>query len=158
MITDMLVKLYDLPDHCDLADLQRQAVHVKRALSVDKDKILKFIGDFHEPWAGECEAAFANKPVSCFIAVKDRQIIGFACYNATCLGFFGPTGVSPGYRKNGIGKTLLLKSLLAMREEGYAYAVIGYVDEAREYYEKTVNAVAIEGSFPGVYRRMIDYD
>ncbi len=159
MITDMLVKLYDLPENYDLEKLRGQGIHIKRALPVDKDSIVKYIETtFHKHWANESEVAFSNKPVSCFVAVKDRKIIGFACYNVTSLGFFGPTGISEDYRKNGIGKALLLKSLLSMREEGYSYALIGYVDVARDFYKKTVNAITIENSFPGVYQRMVEYE
>lgn len=41
-----------------------------------------------------------------------------------------------------------------MREQGYAYAIIGGVGPV-EFYAKTVGAVVIEGSDPGIYRGMI---
>jgi hypothetical protein len=44
-----------------------------------------------------------------------------------------------------------LACLQAMRAEGYAYAIIGGVGPA-EFYAKTVGAVEIEGSTPGIYR------
>ena len=37
-----------------------------------------------------------------------------------------------------------------MRDDGYAYAIIGGVGPA-EYYAKTVGATLIEGSSPGIY-------
>ncbi len=58
-------------------------------------------------------------------------------------------------RGMGIGEALLRSCLLAMKDEGYAYAVIGWVDGAEEFYEKTVGATVIEDSFPGVYRNLI---
>jgi hypothetical protein len=37
-----------------------------------------------------------------------------------------------------------------MRDEGYAYAVIGGVGPA-EYYRRAIGATVIEGSTPGIY-------
>lgn len=158
MPCDMLVKLYDLPDSIpNLKELEMQGIFIKRAMSADKAKVVDYVRKtFWEHWANECESAFSNKPVSCFIAVKDKKVIGFSCYNTTCLNFFGPIGISEEYRKGGIGKALMLKCLLAMRNEGYGYAIIGWVDEALNYYKKTINAIPIENSFPGVYKNLID--
>ncbi len=158
MQTDMLVKLYDLePTITGMEALTQQGISIKRALPPDKHKILSYIRQtFQDNWANECEAALLGKPVSCFIAVKDKQVIGFACYEATAKGFFGPMGVSDEHRGNGIGKFLLLSCLHAMKEEGYAYAIIGWVEDAVPFYEKTVNATVIADSFPGIFGRMID--
>jgi len=51
----------------------------------------------------------------------------------------------------GIGKALLLASLHALRNEGYAYAIIGGVGP-ESFYQKTVGAVLIDGSTPGIYK------
>jgi ribosomal protein S18 acetylase RimI-like enzyme len=158
MGTDMLVKLYDLDTEiAGIQTLAQQGVTIKRAFPPDKQKITDYIKQtFNSNWANECDVAFSNKPVSCFIAVKDKQVIGFACYDATARGFFGPMGVSTECRGSGIGEVLLLKCLHAMREEGYGYAIIGWVEEAIKFYEKTVNATVIADSFPGIFSRMID--
>ncbi|NBI29689.1 GNAT family N-acetyltransferase [Chengkuizengella marina] len=155
---DMLVKLYDLSDEINNLDqLINEGISIKRALVPDKYTIINYVkNEFYEQWAGECDVAFSNNPVSCFIAVKDKQVIGFACYDVTAKGYFGPTGVSTKYRGLGIGKALLLKCLLSMREEGYGYAIIGAVADAAGFYEKIVNAIAIENSSPGIYERLID--
>ena len=93
-------------------------------------------------------------PVSCFIAVKDGALVGFACHEATAKGFFGPTGVDDSCRGKGIGQALLVRTLLDMREQGYAYAVIGGAGPTG-FYERTVGATAIAGSVPGIYRGML---
>ena len=166
-MADMLVKLYNIkPDHELLNRLESDGVKIKRALAPDKKKILRFIesnADKHWPkeskesWISECEAAMANNPPTCILAVKEKSIIGFACYNATGKGFFGPTGVLSDYQKKGIGKVLLLKSLLSMWEEGYGYAIIGWpAREAVGFYEKTVNAEIIADSSPGIYTRLVE--
>ena len=136
--------------------LRREGIFIKQALPHNMHRIISYVRDsFGEAWAGECTVALSNKPVSCFVALDGDKIVGFACYNATCLSFFGPTGVSEDYRGRGIGKVLLLRCLLAMRDIGYAYGIIGWVDEALPFYKKTVNAIEIPDSFPGIYQRSI---
>ncbi|MCL2424718.1 MAG: GNAT family N-acetyltransferase [Oscillospiraceae bacterium] len=148
-MTDLLVNLYNMPKIDIDTQLGNDKIIIKRAMPFDKRKITDFVNmhfDTNEGWAYECEKAIFNNPSSCFIAVKDCEIIGFACYDSTALGFFGPTGVSPQLRGKGIGKALLGKCLEAMKEKGYGYAIIGYVGDAIDFYQKTVNAVVIENS------------
>lgn len=87
-----------------------------------------------------------------YIAVRGKEIIGYACYDAIAPDFFGPTRVSMAEQGKGIGKALLFHCLQAMKEKGYAYAIIGSVTGAKTFYEKTVNAIEIPGSCPGIYR------
>ena len=91
---DMLVKLYNIVDNdLNIKGLKDKGIEIKRALSPDKHRILAYIENtFGDSWASECDVAFSNKPISCFIAVKDREIIGFGCYDATAPNYFGPTG------------------------------------------------------------------
>ncbi len=154
---DMLVKLYDLPSKIEgLEELENKGIFIRRPLALDKSRVLKYIANnFYENWVNECDVAFSRDPISCFIATEGDKIVGFSAYNVTCKAFFGPTGVSEKYRGLGIGKVLLLKALFAMREEGYGYAIIGWVDSAKEFYEKAVGAMPIPNSFPGIYKNMI---
>lgn len=158
-MSDMLVKLYDLPEAIPgLERLTAAGVRVERAMASDKHAIVDYVrAQFSAGWASECDVAFSNRPTSCFIAVKDGTVVGFACYDVTAKGLFGPLGVTESFRGRGIGKALLLKCLLSMREEGYAYAIISWVDAA-EFYRRTVGAQMIADSFPGVYRRTIGSD
>jgi GNAT superfamily N-acetyltransferase len=153
---DMLVKLYDLPPSAAaFARLCEQGIEVRRALAPEKHKVVAWVREnFSEGWASETEVAFARQPVSCFIAVKEGRVVGFACHDATCRNFFGPTGVTPDARKGGVGTGLLFACLEAMREQGFGYAIIGGVGPA-EYYAKTVRAMLIEGSEPGIYRGLL---
>jgi hypothetical protein len=153
---DMLVKLYDLPaSGAAMARLREQGITVRRALAPEKHRVVAWVREnFSEGWASETEVAFARQPVSCFIAVKEGRVLGFACHDATCRNFFGPTGVAPEARKSGVGTGLLFACLEAMREHGFGYAIIGGVGPA-DYYAKTVGAVPIEGSEPGVYRGLL---
>jgi GNAT superfamily N-acetyltransferase len=96
----------------------------------------------------------ARAPVSCFLALRGQALLGFACYDATCKNFFGPTAVLESERGRGFGRALLLAALHAQREQGYAYAIIGGVGPA-EFYAKAVGAVPIQGSTPGIYAGML---
>ncbi len=160
MPNDMLVKLYQIEEKPELREsLQKQAISVKRAMSADKARVVQFVkNNFGDGWAHECSYAFTAHPVSCFIAVREKKVIGFACYDAAAKDFFGPTGVYEKYRGLGIGEALLRACLLALKSEGYAYAVVGWVDEAAEFYRKTVGATVIEDSYPGIYQNMISID
>jgi GNAT superfamily N-acetyltransferase len=150
---DMLVKLYTLPDVEEVLAQQRKAGReIRQALPLEKHIVVEWVKNtFDVYWANECDVAFARQPVSCFITIENGQLLGFACYDATYKNFFGPIGVSEQCRGQGIGKALLLACLHAMKAEGYAYAIIGGVGPV-EFYAKTVGAVEIEGSTPGIYR------
>lgn len=158
---DMLVKLYSLDYKSAQVQLSQEGIMVKKAWIGDKDAILKFVRDNFKDelsWANECEYALFNNPVSCYIAVKNKEIIGFACYEATAKGFFGPMGVRADCRKKGVGAELLTRSLLSMKEAGYAYAIIGWpASSAIEFYKKQVDAVIIEGALPNksIYKNSI---
>jgi len=148
---DMLVRLYDLPDSSELyADIADKGVTLRRARAFEKHTVAAFARTFSEKWASEVEVAITRQPVSCFIATRDKQILGFACFETTQRGFFGPTGVSEDARGLGIGKALLMKALEGLRDIGYAYAIIGGVGP-REFYEKACGAIEIPGSDPGTY-------
>ena len=149
---DMLVNLYILPE-CEYPE----NVHICRVLPPEINRVIKWVGDiFGSGWQSECIPALSVVPATCYIAQREGEIIGFACYDATARGYFGPIGVLESERGNHIGKALLIKCLLGMREAGYGYAVIGWCDHAREFYRHTVGAIPIPGSDPEntVYSRM----
>jgi hypothetical protein len=149
---DMLVKLYDLPDlHESLCRTKGVGIETRRPNPWEKSILLEWVkSTFSSTWALECETALSANPPSCYIAVEKERLIGFACYDCTRRNFFGPTGVAEAARGKGVGVSLLLSCLHALRNDGYAYAIIGGVGPA-EYYAKTVGATLIEGSSPGIY-------
>lgn len=151
-MTDMLVKLYDLPDVYSLLNQQTaQGVTIRRALAPEKHLLAAWVRDeFEDYWASEVEVALCQQPVSCFIATHQGQPIGFACYDTTRRGFFGPTGVSAAARGKGTGTALMLACLHDMWAQGYGYAIIGDAGPA-DYYARAVGAIAIPDSRPGVY-------
>jgi hypothetical protein len=149
---DLLVRLYDLPDVTPLVTvLAARGIVIRRAMAYEKHPIVEWVKEMFSPgWAGECDTAFSNHPASCFIATDARKIAGFACYDCTCLNFFGPTGVDAGKQGAGIGKALLLSGLHDMAARGYAYAVIGGAGQAG-FFVHVAGAMPIDGSSPGIY-------
>jgi GNAT superfamily N-acetyltransferase len=145
---DMLVRLYALPDHHKPL---KGGYVVRRAAAYDKAAMLQWISQhFSTQWASEADVAFSRQPISCFIALHQDRVVGFACYEATCRGFFGPSGVLEVYRGQSLGTVLLLESLRSMKEMGYAYAIIGGVGP-KDFYAKAVGAIEIPDSTPGMY-------
>jgi GNAT superfamily N-acetyltransferase len=149
---DMLVHLRKLPQNDPIfEEMGKEGITIQRAIAPDKFRIVDWVKQYNGMYAaGECDASLSKTPATCFIAVKEKQILGFACYDATALNFFGPTMVLESERGKGIGKALLLKSLYAMREEGYVYGIIGGAGPVH-FYEKCVGATVIPDSVPGLY-------
>lgn len=153
---DMLVHLLKLPPVEPLLDkLRQEGVTVRRARPFEISAIRSFIEKhFSVGWADEVEPCYSRQPITLLIAIRAGQVIGFAAYESTMRGFFGPTGVMESERGKDIGKALLLASLWGMREMGYAYGVIAGVGPA-EFYTKSCGATLIPGSTPGIYTDML---
>ena len=66
----------------------------------------------------------------------------------------GPLGVTKEWRGRGVARELVTSSLMSMREDGYAYAVIGWVS-SESFYSKLCGAISIPDSHPGVYSRLV---
>lgn len=99
-------------------------------------------------------ATLYRQPVSTFIAIRNKQVIGFACYDGTEKGMVGPTGVHKSQQNKGIASVLLNLFFEAMLMGGYVYAVIGWVSPT-EFYDKSCDAIETPDSFPDIYARMI---
>lgn len=158
-MSDMLVALYRLPEQDkELHQLRENGIVIRKPLAPEKQVVLDWVkSHFSQAWADECDVSFSRQPVACYIAVEHGKMIGFACYEATCRNFFGPTGVGEQARGRGVGKALLLACMHAMRAEGYAYAVIGSAGPV-DFYARTLGAVPIEHSTPGIYEGMLRAD
>ncbi len=151
----MLVRLYDLPDASLYYRRAEEAgVAVRRADPWDHARYRRFVeGTFGELWAVEADLAYRQSPITAFVAEREGRIVGFAAYECTRRGYFGPTGVQPDERGRGIGGALLFRCLESMCEMGYAYAIIGGVGP-QDYYKKVCGAFVIPGSEVGVYRSL----
>jgi GNAT superfamily N-acetyltransferase len=147
-MADLLVNLLKLPTF-------EQDLRVRRAQPFEITPVRRFVEtNFSRGWADEISVGFARQPISVFVATIERELVGFAGYECTRRGFFGPTGVIPAARSQGIGKALLLASLSALREMGYVYAIIGAAGPVH-FYQKTVGAIVIPDSEPGIYTDLL---
>lgn len=144
---DLLVKLYEL----DLAPAELPGVTIRRPMPHEMGAVRRWVDrTFGEGWGDEFVCSFKSFPVTSFVAFRDDAIVGFATYDATSRGYFGPTGVQESERGKGIGKELLVRSMIGLRELGYAYAIIGAAGPT-DFYEKILGAIPIPGSTPGAY-------
>jgi GNAT superfamily N-acetyltransferase len=150
---DLIVNLLNLPP---MEVANDQGFVVRRAQAFELTPVRHFIESSFSSmaWADEVSVGFANKPISVFIATLQKQIVGFAAYECTRRGFFGPTGVVEEMRGRGAGRALLLAALCGLREMGYVYAIIGGVGPVR-FYQKAVGAIVIPDSDPGIYTDLL---
>ena len=150
-MTDLLVKLYELTG----TPSEISGIDIRRPMPHEKETVKRWIAaTFFEAWGEEFDCSFKSFPVTSFIALRNDKIVGFACYDVTCRGYFGPTGVLESERGKGIGKELLLRSMFGLRELGYAYAIIGGAGSV-DFYVKILGAVLIPGSSPGIYPKSL---
>jgi predicted N-acetyltransferase YhbS len=152
---DLLVNLYSKR----LDELGKRVQNVDATIRVALPPELHFVQKwvreaFSEYWVSELTVAMAHQPPGCLIAIVDGEIVGFACYDATARGFFGPTGVAESQRGKKIGQALLYHTLVAMKAQGYAYAVIGGVGPV-EFYANAVGAVPIPADENDIYTGLL---
>ena len=146
----MLIKLYALPDAAVAAPAAGVAPP-RKPIGTEHIALGSWVAQRFGPrWASELQVALANRPVTVFIAVDQAELLGFACYDATARGFFGPIGVAESGRGKGLGAALLRACLHDMRAAGYGYAVVGGVGSP-EFFRRVAAAIEIEGSTPGLY-------
>ena len=152
MSSDLIVNLYDN----NLEYNKYEDITIERIFPTDFGMLDDFIGKhFSSGWQNEVKAGLYQPNPTVIVAVKNHQIIGFAGYDCSAKGYFGPTGVDPLFQKQGIGTALLLVTLKAMRDAGYGYAVIGGVsEELVTFYSKHLKLVKFEREH-SVYDRMI---
>lgn len=154
---DMLVRLTELPNSSEIEKKlsEKERIHFRKAIAPEKHLVCEWVMEnFGAYWKSEVEVSFSRQPVSCWIAQRGNDILGFSVYESTARNFFGPTGTLESERGKGIGKVLLIKALESLREMGYAYAIIGGVGPA-EFYEKAVDAQVIEGSEISIYQHLL---
>lgn len=149
---DMLVNLLNLPSLGSvLIEAEREGIVVRRAQVFETTRIRSFVEEhFQTSWADEIAVGYSNKPVSVFIATRERRVVGFAAYECTRKAFFGPMGVRESERGRGVGRALLIACMHGLLEMGYVYGIIGGAGPI-EFYERTIGATVIENSEPGIY-------
>ncbi|HEY0033373.1 MAG TPA: GNAT family N-acetyltransferase [Devosia sp.] len=152
---DCLVNLYS-QRMTALADRVRNVpATIRPALPPELHRIQNCVREhFSEYWVSEVTLAMAHQPPGCLVAIVDGQLVGFACYDATARGFFGPTGVAESHRGRNIGLALFSQTLAAMKSHGYAYAIIGSAGPV-DFYVKAVGAAPIEADGEDIYQGLL---
>jgi GNAT superfamily N-acetyltransferase len=150
---DMLCSLLEIPPMGELLDgLQTKGITIRRPNPWEATPLREFtLRHFSQGWADEVAVAFYHQPVTCYVAMREKAILGFAAYECSRRNYFGPTGVDESCRGLGVGRALFLASLHGLREIGYTYAIIGDAGPV-DFYRKAVGAVVIPfGDGRGIY-------
>ena len=161
-MADMLVQLFKLPPlQPEIDKMAAIGITIRRPIGPENYAVIEWIKKYfpNSLWASEAENAFFNSPKTIYIALREgekgSEMLGFACWDATVKNFFGPTGVKECERGKGIGRALLLACLHGMKEDGYAYGIIGSPGPI-EFYRKNCGGEMIEDSGASVYKGMFN--
>ncbi|ADO41451.1 GNAT family N-acetyltransferase [Ketogulonicigenium vulgare] len=135
--------------------LDGSAITIRRAIPPELHILQDWTRAHFSPyWVSEVTVAMAHQPPGCLIATEGGSLLGFACYDATARGFFGPTGVAETQRGRGIGLALLHQTLVAMKSQGHAYAIIGAVGPV-DFYAEAVGAMPIPTDSGDIYQGLL---
>ena len=151
---DLLIKLYPAPA-ADApawsAAANAPTALLRKPIGPEHTIVARWVAErFGTGWASEAQVALGNRPVSLWLATGPTELLGFACFDATARGYFGPIGVAESARGQGLGSALLRACLHDMRAAGYGYAIVGGVG-APEFFRRIAGAIDIPDSTPGLY-------
>lgn len=144
MARNLIVDLSSIEDPWPLLDsLEDQGIDtiipVHDCIQIGASWITK---TFSGGWAKQFLKSASYDPPRCRLAMKGDRIIGFAGWDGTAPGLFGPEGVDEAFRGQGIGKALLVSCLSDMARFGYKYAIIWRAGPT-DFYARTVGAVPV---------------
>lgn len=152
---DCLVNLYSQRMTALAERVENVDATIRVALPPELHFVQRWVREhFSEYWVSEVTVAMAHQPPGCLVAVVDGELVGFACYDATARGFFGPNGVAESHRGKTIGLALFYHTLAAMKAQGYAYAIIGSAGPV-DFYVKAVGAVPIQADKEDIYQGLL---
>ena len=117
-MSDMLVKLYKLPPLQPALDaIAPLHIHIRPARIGEEYQIVPWIAQhFYAGWENGVVYTIHRSPCSFFIAIEKQppdperadpyalppeKLVGFACYDASNRGMFGPMGGTPTLRRSG---------------------------------------------------------
>ncbi len=125
---DVALATANLDSSAEEARLGERGITLRRLTSDDAAAFDAYLArEWSWNWRVEAGGTLRREPVSTHLAVCEGEIVGFASFNATGPGQFGPMGVRPDLRRLGIGAALLKRCLLDLRAQGYATADIQWV-------------------------------
>ncbi|GAA1896689.1 GNAT family N-acetyltransferase [Asanoa iriomotensis] len=105
------------------ARLADAGVAVRRAVPADVPGLVEFaVSQFGPGWGAEIAGS-----AGIHFAVRDGDVLGFACWGSSRPSYFGPMGTAPAARGLGVGGVLLRRCLREQQAAGLSSAQIGWV-------------------------------
>jgi len=128
-------------DQADLTSAAPAGIILRRVLPSEWPAFLRWMeATWDDPWGEEVSTTLRREPVSCFVATRDGEYLGFAAYDTNRRGWFGPMGSRPEARGTGIGSALLKLCLKDYVDRGDSTCEIGWVGPF-DFYTNAVGAV-----------------
>ncbi|WP_409293756.1 GNAT family N-acetyltransferase [Peribacillus sp. SCS-26] len=143
MPRDMFVHLenYQFPDNFLYKG------EIRRAQTEDLDEVMAFIREeFGERWVSTAIEGFHHEEIPIRLSYSGGILTGFACYDITGKGVFGPMGTSIKFRQQGTGSALLHHCLKDMKRRGCDSIKIQQAGPI-EFYEKACGARLSKSTF-----------
>ena len=153
---DLLVKLFKFKEDYSLYDrLLGKGIRIKRVTPCDVTPVQNFIEEnFSRGWADEALPAIMSG--SCFIAVRGKEILAFACADAIARSYIGPCGTREDARGLGLYRALSQRCYRFLIEHGYQYAIVSKAPyTVRGIHRDLGDATIIEGS-RGAYDNLLE--
>lgn len=108
-------------------------LQVRMMRASDTDALLSFIASHFPYWLDCAEGSFAAGNFCTAIALRGPEVVGFAQWQNTvtdppdgALGRFGPFGVHPEIRSQGIGAAIFNELVRSVSEDGARYLWFGW--------------------------------
>ena len=122
--------------------LAGRGVRVRRAVTADREPLMRLLDEHWAEWKLEVGLALANVPPSLHVAERGDDLIAFSAWEANNrgTGWFGPMGTAAAARKLGIGRLLLFRCLADMAGQGRRDATIPWVGPI-DFYSQCAGAV-----------------
>lgn len=122
-------------------ELSRAGVVVRELSRRDEAPLRAWLERTWGPnWTYEGLLALRRRVPTGVVAEQNGRIVGFAVFDSTRPGWFGPMGVEPGLQGGGVGVELCVRAFEAMARKGYTEAQIAWAGP-RCFYARKLGAV-----------------
>ncbi|MHA1368460.1 MAG: GNAT family N-acetyltransferase [Promethearchaeota archaeon] len=135
--------IYYIPENLEKPPRKLNGVTISRITPAEFSETVEYIKKYHAGfWPVEVQLSFKNQPCTTFIAKDENdKVIGFASHSIGFKGSFGPTGVKPSFRGQGIGGTLLKWCAWDLKQQGINRMIIRWVEgNTIKFYCKSIGA------------------